>query len=176
MANNRIPLPKLINELQQLCQQKRTGRLIVTTENNRFVSFGLKSGRIILVNYADKTGEEALTMIAELSSVTAFSFMEIANDTGTSESLPQNEKIFQRLGQPIPVSVEKPTVNGMSPDIKVILEESLATHIGPMAKIVCERIFRFENNVNSAIDKLADTIPDAEHARAFRDEIRNRLQ
>jgi hypothetical protein len=176
MANNRIPLSELTYEIQQLCRQQRTGRMIVTTENNRFVSFGLKNGRIILINYADKTGMEALGMIAELNSVTAFSFMEITNDTGRRETLPDNETIFQRLGQPGFVSSEQPIVSDIPQETKAILEDSLATHIGPMAKIVCERIFRFENDLLSAIDKLADAIPDPGHASAFRDEIRSRLQ
>ncbi len=181
MAITRISLLKLVDELQQLCQQERTGRLIVTTSNNRFVSFGLKNGRITWINYADKTGSEALDNIATLDSITAFTFMEVSSDTGVIEALPSNEEIFRQLGASTLSSLTDSaptarTINGISSEHRLIIEQTLAAHIGPMAKIVCNKVFRLTNDLHSAIEEITDNIPNQEHASVFRDEIRAKLQ
>lgn len=166
-------LSQLVALLQQLCQQGRTGRLITTTDSNRLASVDLDKGRIIAIDYADKTGVEALALLATFKSGSS-SFMELATQTRQATALPTNQEIFSQLGSASP-SPPPSSASGVSTESKVLLEKTLAGYIGPMAKIICNRVWGSANDLDSAIAALASQIPDAKRAQAFLAEIRAKL-
>ena len=129
MANTRISLVDFVKELEQLCQQRQTGRLVVTTIHHQFISLGLLSGRIIWINYANKTGSAALSEMATLTSIADFTFIAFTGSLshlGAVQDLPPNERIFWHLIVPDSSSSTATVSSDIPLEYKPVLEKTLA--------------------------------------------------
>ena len=81
MSQNNVPLAELVAELRQLCQSGKTGKYVVTTVDNRFLTFGLQDGRIVMINIGIKSGTDALKVITAVQGGNG-TFMELAPHPG----------------------------------------------------------------------------------------------
>lgn len=182
------PFPEIVSELERLCREKRTGVLFLATKANRSAQIMLDEGEIVFLYFFNKRGKEALQLMAEIHAG-RFRFQE-GSITAQRMELPPTADILQVLaGQKIEVRQRQQIGaggtsfgTGTSGGIVVLtgaqrslLEDSLASFIGPMASIICEEHLDSVSDVMAAIAALAAEIPSAKQAAQFRAEVLEKL-
>ena len=180
MAQAHIPLRSLVAELRQLCQERRTGFLFITTDKNRLAQINLDKGEIVFVSFQGKQGENVLPLMRQIHAGQA-QFHEKAVSAFRG-SLPPTEAILSYLGgtddgaESVGSETSaKPSNGGLPQETKVMLERVLTEFIGPMAAIVCAEHLETAQDLESAMEILASKIPNPEHASRFKDEVRAKL-
>lgn len=179
MAENKglLSLAEIRAELQQLCQQNKSGRLVVLANSNRFVSFDLSEGRIVSVNYASYKGAEALLQIAENVTSGRPTFMASTDPKDETDTLPEMDEIWSLLGagsssalSGSAPSVSEPAAVGaaaMSEQDKAILINLLSAEIGPVASILAQDVLGQATSIEQAINELGAKIDDSRQASEF---------
>lgn len=94
-------LDKIIQELRRLCEEKHSGTLFITTEENHAVRFVLKNGEIIGIAYRNKHGLAALPLVRSITGGT-YTFADNCVFQSYTESsawsLPGTAEIFRQFG------------------------------------------------------------------------------
>jgi hypothetical protein len=91
-----VPLATLLETLDTLCGEKRTGRIHITTPDNHAATLVLANGDIVASHYRVRRGESALRDIERLSWL-RFTFVEGTVRYHNDEGLPPTAVILHRL-------------------------------------------------------------------------------
>lgn len=59
--------------------------------------------------------------------------------------------------------------------IRTVLKETLAEFMGPVAPMICNKLLQRTQNLDSAIDLLAQEIPDRQQALNFKNKVKQKL-
>ena len=122
-------LDKLVQELRRLCQEKQSGTLFVTTEEQHSVRFVIQDGAISDITYRTKHGLDAISFIKNITGGTyTFSGNRVflSSVKPGSAPLPSTVEIFRLLSAPPQVlasptpsnpRVATPPVVPTSPDV-----------------------------------------------------------
>jgi hypothetical protein len=188
----------LMQELQRLCDEGRTGTMFITTTHNHSIRFILHEGQITSCVYRVKRGFDALDKIKSMEGGT----YRFADDVFTSMdelNLPPTGEILsslQRRAAPsqsaasvaAPAPAAKPRAwarpaagKGMADAIKVI-EHELAMFLGPVAGMYCEDYLEDEGPVSNTDDlrnmigAMADEIGDPTKETVFKEQALGKLK
>jgi hypothetical protein len=191
----------LMQELQRLCDEGRTGTMFITTTHNHSIRFILHEGQITSCVYRVKRGFDALDKIKSMEGGT----YRFADDVFTSMdelNLPPTGEILSSLQRraapsqsaapqaaPERASAAKPRARarrpaagkGMADAIKVI-EHELAMFLGPVAAMYCEDYLEDEGPVSNADDlrnmigAMADEIGDPSKETVFKEQAQGKLK
>ncbi len=191
-------LSVLLEELQALCNARKSGTLLIVTDDNSLAQFLLEDGMIVAVSFKGHKGEGALQLISKI----AFGRARFHQRTllARTPSLPSTEEILLSLGSmhaeggtlglrdspprpvsPRPVSPRPERRSGTSPsqamltpEIRAMLQSSLASVLGPIASLVCAERLAQVTSLEEALDTLTRAIADPADARRFRDLVLGR--
>ena len=179
-----IPFRQLIAELRQLCRERRTGMVFVTTDGNQLAQLSLENGYIVYLFFKQQRGEDALRALRQ-SEAGALRFVPGTIPASRSE-LPPTEEILDYLqganGEPLADPIVEPTApaptgaSGLSELNKSIILEELTELIGPMAVIVCKEKLQATRDLEATIGVLSSALPDATQASRFRNNVLHRLE
>lgn len=184
------PFPEIVSELERLCREKRTGVLFLATKANRSAQIMLDEGEIVFLYFFNKRGREALQLMAEISAG-RFRFQE-GSIIAKRMDLPSTADILRFLaGQEVDDKQQTGTggksagsqkgirasggIVALTDAQRSLLEESLASFIGPMASIICEEHLDTVSDVVAAVEALAAEIPSENQAAQFRTEVLEKL-
>ena len=151
--------------------------MYIATDANQSAQLVLNNGEISYIYFFNKRGDEALRLIPEIK-MGRVRFSEGGAPELNCE-LPDTEEILRYLSAVAGLgpAVESRTYSGgmLNEDQKKALEEGLALFIGPMATIICEEHLADEQDLATAIDKLAQEIPSDEQAVQFASAMKNKF-
>lgn len=169
-------LPQLLTEIRRLSDQRATGTLFITTEENRSAQICLEDGDIVLVYFNNKWGEAALKLLSEIPAC-KYRFQEGA--VSRKPPLPTTDQILRLLGAELtnpPAATNSPvSATAISKEQKSILKNTLAAFIGPMAEFIGEDSLVGVQDLQTAIKVLAEEIPSSSQADKFREKIQQDL-
>lgn len=89
------PFSQLIAELQELCREKVTGTLFITTDTNRSGQLVIDNGEIVFIYYSAKRGGIALDLMSEIDSCRGR--FQKTRVTRKQSELPSTQEILLRL-------------------------------------------------------------------------------
>lgn len=193
MTQDNLPFSEILKQLDNLCKQKATGTLSLTTSANRSAQVAIENGEVVFLFYSGKMGEAALAAMATIDSG-RFRFQENTLPSRRM-TLPATATLLARLrsgaaatsgtaaaggsgsaaATAVPTAVPPRGASGLTAEQKQILERCLAEHIGPMAAIICEDQLQGTSNVEEALDVLAAEVPTPAAAEQFRKMVLARL-
>jgi hypothetical protein len=94
-AHERLPLRDLIEILQTLCSERRTGTMFVHTDTNHSARIGMEQGRIVFIACGRYRGMDAIEQIKKIQ-YGKYSFTEsIFNSRTKTPLLPTRELLLQ---------------------------------------------------------------------------------
>ena len=135
-----IPFHDVVVKLHELCKERRTGALFITTESNRSAQLRLNDGEIVFIFYSGKLGEKAIGLLTEVGERCKYRFQE-GTETEKVMGLPPTTDLLKALAgsaepaadasEPSDDDVEVGVV--VSDDQFHLLEEAIARYLGPMA-------------------------------------------
>ena len=175
----------LLDELRRSCIEKRTGTLLIATEDNQLARIFLQAGEITFLSYGLKNGMDAIAAIKEIKQARAkFSHGRVGANRGGK--LPPTAEILQRLGSERRAAAARPASKSLSDDqvptaLKMI-EAELVEVLGPLAKIVwsehLERIGKpiHPRELRTLIDNLAKEIGDPTKVQRFKEQIWQKIR
>lgn len=91
-----VPLAALLEKLDILCGERRTGRVFITTPDNHAATLVLDQGNIVASHYRLHRGELALREIEQLTWM-RFTYIEGEVRHQNDEGLPPTAVILHRL-------------------------------------------------------------------------------
>ncbi len=192
MLRSKEPVhPKLLAKaFKQICEENHTGVLQVITKKVEVLSFDIKDGKISCIKYRTKRNKEALEEIGaiEESKYTFYERKEVG-EIDVDIEIPTNDEVLQYLlGQSVdPPSdftksdtkedtqkdlsdTKEDSQQLLSNELRENLKQALTKQIGPIANMVCKEVFAKTVYVDTAINMLANKIPDTSRAQSFRAE------
>ena len=92
---------EIMQELRRLCEEKHSGTLFITTEENHAVRFVLKDGMITGITYRTKHGPSAIPLVRNITGGTyTFASNRVFQSYAESSAgpLPSTAEIFRQLG------------------------------------------------------------------------------
>jgi hypothetical protein len=172
-----------MDELQRSCIERRSGTLLIATEDNQLARIFFHEGEITSLTYGLKHGMEAIGAIKEIKQGRAkFSHGRVGDSRGGK--LPATAEVLQLLAgkrrapaatpaRPAPKAVS----NDQVPSALKVIEAELVEFLGPLAKIVwSEHLERIGKPVSSRqlptlIDNLAKEIGDPTKVKSFKEQV-----
>jgi len=99
MSEDNAPLNygQLVDALQNLCQQKKSGTILVATHDNNLARILLDSGRIVSIVFGQKRDSDAIALIREITSCRV-KFSESVVGSHEGANLPATGTILRMLG------------------------------------------------------------------------------
>jgi hypothetical protein len=172
----------LMDELQRSCIEKRTGTLLIATEDNQLARIFLHDGEITSLSYGLKNGMEAIAAIKEIKQARVkFSHGRVGDSRGGK--LPATAEVLQILASERRTltttarPASKSVSNDQVPSALKVIETELVEFLGPLAKIVwSEHLERIGKPINprqlpTLIDNLAKEIGDPTKVKRFKEQI-----
>lgn len=150
-----IDYPQLLKALKQLSQEKRTGTVFITTENNHAVRFSLQQGIITSCYYGLRKGYDAIVLIKTITKC-KFKFAS-GIFTDQESGFPETEDVFNMLNPNTDYTIIKNNnVNKKPKEIETLL----ASYIGPFSSMICAETDTkdmevFINTVAQEIDEIS---------------------
>lgn len=174
-----LPFAELLAELEQLCQQRRTGTLLIFAASNRFAQFKLSEGEVVSLMYQNVRGTDALPLIREIrTGWSVFTNGAVSSSTDPRFSTADIiEALSSQNGNEVACRVEPPSpaINALTEEAKSMVKQTLARFIGPMAEVIFEEHLHKARDLESFIAALAGEIPDPERAFQYRSDVERRL-
>ena len=136
MSEDNSPLNygQLVNALQDLCQQKRSGTILVATHDNNLARILLDGGRIVSVVFGQKRDSDALVLVRQITSCRVkFSEGVVGSHEGTN--LPATGTILRMLGGGGAKTPGGAGTTAIEAALGVI-EQELIEVLGPMASLI----------------------------------------
>jgi hypothetical protein len=173
-----ISLDNLVIELQRLCQEKLSGTLFISGDNHRMAQISLLDGNIVALSCLSKRGAEALPLIRQINP-NWFRFIKGSSITADPQ-LPPTTDILGSLASAAPASASSgstinTTIDMLPQQTRTVLKETLAEFMGPAASMIYNKVLRQARNLDSAIDLLAQEIPDRQQALKFKEQVKQKL-
>ena len=102
---------EIVTELHALCQQKRSGRLVILPDTKRCASIDLHDGRIVGIHYANLIESDAVDQLPALEKLSKLRagcamFVKLPDAVPPTDELPPNEVILDTLGLKQGIDVE----------------------------------------------------------------------
>ncbi len=141
----------LVQELRRLCQEKHSGTLFITTEENHSARFVIQGGVIIGITYRTKHGPEAIPFIKNIKGghyTFAGKSVFLSYSESTTTSLPETPEILRLLSVDLVVPanpVSAPAVVSSAtivPIVKAANSISGSVAVSPMATVSAARPIR----------------------------------
>ncbi|MDS4042651.1 MAG: hypothetical protein RKP20_15940 [Candidatus Competibacter sp.] len=177
MSQELLSFSTIVAYLRKLCQEKRTGTLLITSNYRLLGQISIEAGEIVFLFSQGKRGINALPLFANTKDGTiTFSEGKVPART----PLPPTGDILEFLTSANPAAAvanksEPLSFRPLSPSAKTILEQTLKEFIGPIASLVCTDHFRTTATLEATINALAGEIPAPAAANQFRELARKRL-
>jgi hypothetical protein len=195
-----FPLPTLVDQIAALCDQRKTGNLVLISDDNRMAQMHLLQGLIMFIMCRGRRGQDALPLMRTMTNArmsldsnalirnegTAFSPASVlAYLKGTTQQLPEPGNLSD-AGQAAPGAAQAPQsvarpqpveapAKGVSADVRHMLQAVMVRYIGPMAEIVCDEHFDADHDLHALVNALAAEIPNEAQGAAFKAEIAKSL-
>ncbi len=178
MYQQSMPFPDIAAQLRKLCQEKHTGTLYVIDNGHLLGQIGLQAGEITSLMAQKKQVMDAVPILLGVGNG-SIAFAESAAPPARM-SLPPTADILAILEGASPTAAppslgQAPSQLPLTTISKAVLELTLKEFIGPIANMICADHFRVVTNLATAIDALADEIPNPGAATQFRERVRQRL-
>lgn len=152
---------ELVRNLQYFCNDRRSGTMFITTDNNHSIRFILKKGVIVSLAYRIKYGNNALDLIKKgMSGV--FAFKQDVFSGKDDKTLPETNQLLEiLLDNETPLSIN--SLNEIKDERPFVLEnkidlikKELSFFIGPIGQFICdEYIFNHaEPTSNLELEKM----------------------
>jgi len=140
------PYQQLMQKLYDLCADKATGTLFITTYDNHSIRFFLEQGRIFSLAYRFKYGNDALYFIKKITSG-RLAFKENILLGGRDDfSLLDTDILLETLlgKESLPSSATKERLEaGVSLQAEIKhLKTELSMFIGPIASFICDEYIK----------------------------------
>lgn len=165
-------LGEVISEIRRLCEKKAGGMLFYNGDNGHLAQIGVTGGRIASLSCLKKQGMDAVPLIRQIQTGWfRFAAMEIPDKS----SLPSTADILAALGEksasPAVGSTGSIVLNQKQVEI---VQNILAEYIGPIALLFCGQLNGA--SLESALDTLAKEIANPQHAKQFREKVKQSLR
>lgn len=182
MAENSTPLSyaQLLDELRTACVEKRTGTMMIATQDNQLARIVFQDGDLISIVYRLKNGREAIPLLKEIKQARVkFSQGTV---TGSAGNLPATAETMRMLsGDKAVAGASAPVAGSLGtdqiPKALKIIEAELVDFLGPLANIVwTEHVERLgkpvgANKLHSLVDGLAKEIGDPTKMQRFKEQV-----
>lgn len=179
-----IPLTyaQLVDELRQACVEKRTGTMMIATQDNQLARILLRDGDIVSVSYRLQSGRAAVPLLKDIKQARVkFSHVKTGGEAGGGD-LPSTPEIMQILGGDKPAAAAPAAPIGSMtvdeiPKVLKIIEAELIEVLGPLANIVwTEHLERANKPLSGSrlrllVDGLAKEIGDPTKVQLFREQV-----
>ncbi len=186
--SERLSYSQLIDLLQQLVADEKSGTLYVTTDSHHAAVVALRDGQIVSLFHTPKRGRAAIPLIRQATGGTYRLGTAFAG-VSDKDLLPTPEILaaLKADGEPPEAQAKQPTVRDTQPgDHSSVnaeaflngLQDLLQAHLGPIATMLVENALEEVGELNCAerlnelIDYLFREIEDASEASTFKDSAR----
>lgn len=178
MFQKSLSLPAIAAQLRKLCQEKKTGTLLIMNNGHILGQISLEKGDIVSLMAGKQHGINVLQIFLELEiGDIAFTSSPLSTPRMSLPSTTEILAILERVETTTASSLL--SAQGSHPSLtaasKTILEQTLKEFIGPIATMICTDHFRVANTLAATIDALANDIPSSQAAAQFRERVRQRL-
>ena len=167
-----VPLLEVVRVIELLAEKDANGTLFLGTRENQYAQVALQKGKIVFVHYQGKRGQEALSLLSKAKEC-RYRFQNTITTT-LKDTLPPLNAILEILGK-APAADSKANRKEpadlrqtIPPEKKEMLRSLLAEYVGPVAAILVEEHCQPGNSLLSAVNKLAEEIPDSDECGQFR--------
>ncbi|MFZ1325399.1 MAG: hypothetical protein WAT67_05140 [Candidatus Contendobacter sp.] len=174
-------MANVIDELKKIQQEKASGTLVVLDQKKQMARVSVVDGQIVSVSFGQKSGMDALQMIQQ-TDITWLQFIKGSNNRPAAHTqLPSTRDILELLGGAsakalTPPRVEKkPAPESLSLETLAVLRETLAEFMGPVAPMICNKILRQAQDLESVLELIAGEIPDRKQAVEFKNRVLQQL-
>lgn len=180
-----LTYPELVDEMRRWCADKRTGTMLIATEDNHLAKILFESGAITLLSYGLKNGLEAIPLLTHIGHARVKVSPGRPPPPG-ARALPPTGEIMALLaattessGGRLPANT--PLDGEHLAKVLKIIETELIEHLGPLGDIVwTEHLERVGKPLSSLrltglIEGLAGEIGDPAKIRLFKDAIRDKI-
>ena len=170
----------VMTERGRLCQLKKSGTVLIATQDNNLARVLLDAGEIISMMFGQKHGQEVIPLVRN---ITAGRVRFSESKTGgmrDSESLPPTEIILRQLGANVPAA-RLDSGRPIGASALKLIEEELVEFLGPMATLVWhENLDKIANpgkpeNLARLIDTVAAEIGEPAKIQRFKQQVRDKL-
>lgn len=170
----------LMAELGRLCQQKKSGTVLIATQDNNLARVLLEAGEIISMVFGQKRGQDVIPLVRTITAGRIRFSDGKAGGTREIDSLPPTETVLRLLGAGAPVA---PPANGapIGASALKLVEDELVEFLGPMASLIWrEHLDKAANptqpeTLARLIDAVAVEIGDPDKIQRFKGRVRSKL-
>ena len=167
-----VPKAELFRQLNEIIARQATGLLTILTESNRSIFLRFSRGRLTRLYCRSGEAGEAIQMLAE-GRMVKFTYASAPEDD-EPEFMPTDS--FMQLIDPggdggVSAASARVSAGGtrVSDPIRIQMLEIATDYMGIVAEMIVDEAFEANNDVSQAIEYIADSIPDGDQARAFRE-------
>lgn len=177
-------LESLLQELQQIGSELKTGVVFLVSKDKRSAQISFLDGKAVYAMGQGKKGPEAIALIAQMEldrhrfqegaipptrveMPTGEELLRLLREGGTATKTVGSKQSFARSGQTNRTAE-------FSDQQKAIIQDVLAECIGPMAIILCEEHFALAQTAEEAIERLAQEVPTSQ-VETFRSQVQRKL-
>jgi hypothetical protein len=181
MSEDNSPLNhgQLVDALQNLCQQKKSGTILVATHDNSLARILLDGGRIVSIVFGQKRDSDAIAMIREITSCRV-KFSDSVVGPHEGKNLPATSTILRMLGG----GTNAPGGAGTTAiDAALgIIEHELIEVLGPMASLIWgEHLEKAGKPLTPAtitrlLQTVATEISDPGKRQRFKEQVEKKLR
>jgi len=180
-----ISYPEILQGLEQLHRDQRTGTARVTTSENQLLQLGFDNGEIVGVTFGSKHNLEAIKLFAVTCRTGRLIFSEGRARALADGELPSTAAILRRLGLTDALAASAPTPTVMPAAVMItVIEREAIEFLGPMASIIwAEQLAKIGGLAKpGALQKLTEALAreigktgDAAKAQLFRTNVAKKL-
>lgn len=132
-ANSPLNYGQLVDALQNLCQQKKSGTILVATHDNNLARILLDGGRIVSIVFGQKRDNDALALVRQITSCRV-KFSESVVGPHEGANLPATGTILRMLGGG--ANTQGGAGTSALKAALGIIEQELIEVLGPMASLI----------------------------------------
>ena len=165
MSRNIQDFSRILETLEQLAEEGRSGTLFITTDDNHSARFVLENGEISAIGYSHLHGYHAVPKMQQIRSG-SFRFVEGGFISMEEVPLPKTDELLAMIREG--VSAEGQGDNAIPPgafsDTLETVQQELILHLGPFADIVWDEYIedngvpKTQGEYSAMIQALAEEI------------------
>lgn len=170
-----VPKAQLFHQLNEIIARQATGLLTILTESNRSIFLRFSRGKLTRLYCRSGEAGEAIQMLAE-GRMVKFTYASAPEDD-EPEFMPTDS--FMQLIDPggdggLGAATGRSAGGAarVSDPVRMQMLEIATEYMGIVAEMIVDEAFESNNDVARAIDYIADSIPDIDQSRAFREAAR----
>lgn len=192
MATDFLPFADLVSQIAALCQQGKSGTVLLVSDDNRMAQLHLHQGQIVFLMCRGRRGRDALALMRTMRHARlSLDGMAAVNGDGAGlptasilaylsgaiEQLPDAGAAAQSPGiDTAPAPAAGPAQDDfLTALVRSTLQGAMLRYIGPMAEIVCGEHFDSAPDLPALVAALAAEIPNKDQAAKFKAEAAKAL-